>query len=78
MINYQIFKSIPLVAFLVVFSCEDKNDVSDNSKKLLEGMKVADGQIKLQSDNLKVLEVGRQSMGLQLKELLKNETPLED
>ena len=31
MINYQIFKSIPLVAFLVVFSCEDKNDVSDNS-----------------------------------------------
>ena len=53
-------------------------NLSDNSKKLLEGMKVADGQIKLQSDNLKVLEVGRQSMGLQLKELLKNETPLED
>ena len=48
--------------------------LSENSKKLLEGMKVADGQIKLQTDNLKVLEVGRQSMGLQLKELLKNET----
>lgn len=31
MINYQIFKSIPLIAFLVVFSCEDKNDASDNS-----------------------------------------------
>ena len=31
MINYQIFKSIPLAAFLVVFSCEDKNDASDNS-----------------------------------------------
>tara|TARA_S200000501_G_C20417895_1_gene566594 strand:+ start:53 stop:277 length:225 start_codon:yes stop_codon:yes gene_type:complete len=52
-------------------------NLSDNSKKLLEGMKVADGQIKLQTDNLKVLEVGRQSMGLQLKELLKNEKPME-
>ena len=31
MINYQIFKLIPLVAFLVVFSCEDKNDALDNS-----------------------------------------------
>ena len=31
MINYQVFKSISLAAFLVVFSCEDKNDVSDNS-----------------------------------------------
>ena len=51
-------------------------NLSDNSKKLLEGMKVADGQIKLQTDNLKVLEVGRQSMGLQLKELLKNESPM--
>ena len=29
--NYQAFKSISLAAFLVVFSCEDKNDVSDNS-----------------------------------------------
>ena len=53
-------------------------NLSDNSKKLLEVMKVADGQIKLQTDNLKVLEVGRQSMGLQLKELLKNETPIEE
>jgi len=53
------------------------DSLSENSKKLLEGMKVADGQIKLQTDNLKVLEVGRQSMGLQLKELLKNEKPME-
>ena len=29
--NYQAFKSISLAAFLVVFSCEDKNDASDNS-----------------------------------------------
>ena len=31
MINYQVFKSISLAAFLVVFSCEDKNDASNNS-----------------------------------------------
>ena len=30
MINYQLFKSISLASFLVVFSCEDKNDASDN------------------------------------------------
>ena len=29
--NYQAFKSISLAAFLVVFSCEDRNDASDNS-----------------------------------------------
>ena len=29
--NYQVFKSISLAAFLVVFSCEDKNDASNNS-----------------------------------------------
>ena len=29
--NYQAFKSISLTAFLVVFSCEDRNDASDNS-----------------------------------------------
>ena len=31
MINFQVFKSISLAAFLVVFSCEDKNDALDNS-----------------------------------------------
>ena len=31
MIDYQVFKSISLAAFLVVFSCEDKNDASNNS-----------------------------------------------
>ena len=30
MINYQVFKWISLAAFLVVFSCEDKNDASDD------------------------------------------------
>ncbi len=54
------------------------NDLTEQAQKLIEGMKVAEGQIKLQGDNIKVLEVGRQSMAVQLKELLKNETPLEE
>ncbi len=54
------------------------NDLPEQAQKLIEGMKVAEGQIKLQGDNIKVLEVGRQSMALQLKELLKNETPMEE
>lgn len=54
------------------------NDLPEQAQKLIEGMKVAEGQIKLQGDNIKVLEVGRQSMALQLKELLKSETPLEE
>ena len=54
------------------------NDLPEQAQKLIEGMKVAEGQIKLQGDNIKVLEVGRQSMALQLKELLKNESPLEE
>tara|TARA_A100000164_G_C21901543_1_gene770790 strand:+ start:1751 stop:1978 length:228 start_codon:yes stop_codon:yes gene_type:complete len=54
------------------------NDLPEQAQKLIEGMKVAEGQLKLQGDNIKVLEVGRQSMALQLKELLKNETPLEE
>ena len=54
------------------------NDLPEQAQKLIEGMKVAEGQIKLQGDNIKVLEVGRQSMAVQLKELLKSETPLEE
>ncbi len=54
------------------------NDLAEPAQKLIEGMKVAEGQIKLQGDNIKVLEVGRQSMAVQLKELLKNESPLEE
>tara|TARA_B100001057_G_C22602817_1_gene853478 strand:+ start:272 stop:499 length:228 start_codon:yes stop_codon:yes gene_type:complete len=54
------------------------NDLPEQAQKLIEGMKVAEGQLKLQGDNIKVLEVGRQSMAVQLKELLKNETPIEE
>ena len=41
-------------------------------------MRVADAQIRFQNDSLKVLSVGRQSMGLKLKELLKDATPMEE
>ena len=55
----------------------DISTLPENAKKLIEGMKVAEAQIKFQGDNIKVLEVGRQSMALQLKELLKDQQPME-
>ena len=56
----------------------DINTLPEPAKKLIEGLKVAEGQIKLHTDNIKVLEVGRQSMALQLKELLKDQTPIQE
>tara|TARA_Y200000002_G_scaffold355203_1_gene335994 strand:- start:1827 stop:2060 length:234 start_codon:yes stop_codon:yes gene_type:complete len=65
-----------------ILNFEDKkyniSTLSEDAQKLITGMRVADAQIKLQNDNLKVLSVGRQSMGLQLKELLKTATPIDE
>ena len=52
--------------------------LSEEAQKLITGMRVADAQIRFQNDTLKVLSVGRQSMGLKLKELLEDATPIEE
>ena len=54
----------------------DLNSLSDELKELVKGMQVADAQLRMHEDTLKVLAVGRQSMALQLNERLKNVTPL--
>ena len=41
-------------------------------------MQVADAQLRLHEDTLKVLAVGRQSIAFQLNEKLKDVTPLPD
>ena len=41
-------------------------------------MQVADAQLRMHEDTLKVLAVGRQSMALQLNDRLKEVTPLAD
>ena len=52
--------------------------LSEETQKVITGMRVADAQIRFQNDSLKVLSVGRQSMGLKLKELLKDATPMDE
>lgn len=50
----------------------DLNTLPDDLKELVRGMQVADSQLRLHEDTLKVLAVGRQSMALQLNERLKS------
>ena len=54
----------------------DLNVLPDELKELVRGMQVADAQLRMHEDTLKVLAVGRQTMAMQLNERLKNVTPL--
>ena len=45
-------------------------------EELVRGMQVADAQLRMHEDTLKVLAVGRQSLAMQLNEKLKTVTPL--
>ena len=54
----------------------DLNTLPDELKELVRGMQVADAQLRMHEDTLKVLAVGRQSLAMQLNEKLKDITPL--
>ena len=54
----------------------DLNTLPDELKELVRGMQVADAQLRMQEDTLKVLAVGRQSLATQLNERLKSVTPM--
>ena len=56
----------------------DLNALPDDLKELVRGMQVADAQLRMHEDTLKVLAVGRQSMAMQLNDRLKDVTPLPD
>ena len=56
----------------------DLNTMPDEMKELVRGMQVADAQLRMHEDTLKVLAVGRQSMALQLNEKLKGITAMPD
>ena len=49
----------------------DLNTLPDELKELVRGMQVADAQLRMHEDTLKVLAVGRQSLAAQLNEKLK-------
>ena len=54
------------------------NALPDDLKELVRGMQVADAQLRMHEDTLKVLAVGRQSMAMQLNDRLKNVAPMPD
>ena len=56
----------------------DLNSLPDDMKELVRGMQVADAQLRMHEDTLKVLAVGRQSMAMQLNERLKNVPEIAD
>ena len=56
----------------------DLNTLPDELKDLVRGMQVADAQLRMHEDTLKVLAVGRQSMAMQLNEKLKGVAALPD
>ena len=45
-------------------------------KELVRGMQVADAQLRMHEDTLKVLAVGRQSLAMQLNEKIQSVQPL--
>jgi hypothetical protein len=56
----------------------DLNSLPDEIKELVRGMQVADAQLRMHEDTLKVLAVGRQSMAMQLNDRLQSITALPD
>ena len=54
----------------------DLNTLPDDLKELVRGMQVADAQLRMHEDTLKVLAVGRQSLAMQLNEKLQSVAPL--
>ena len=56
----------------------DINSLPDEVKDLLKGLQVADTQIRMHKDTLRLLDLGRNSLGAQLKQKLENISPVED
>ena len=48
----------------------DLNSLPKDVKELVRGIQVADAQLRMQEDNLKMLSLGRQALALQLKSKL--------
>ena len=56
----------------------DINFLPDEVKNLLKGLQVADTQIRMHKDTLRLLDLGRNSLGAQLKQKLQNISPIEN
>ena len=50
----------------------DIDSLPDEVKEILKGLQVSDTQIRMYKDTLRLLELGRNSLGTQLKQKLEN------
>jgi len=48
------------------------NDLSNETKEIIKGLQIAETQLKMHEDTLKLLSIGRKSLANQLREKLKN------
>ena len=48
------------------------NDLSKDTKEIIKGLQIAETQLKIHEDTLKLLSIGRKSLANQLREKLKN------
>ena len=56
----------------------DINSLPDDVKDLLKGLQVADTQIRMHKDTLRLLDLGKNSLGAQLKQKLENISPVDN
>jgi len=49
-----------------------KNDLSNDIKESIKGLQIAETQLKMHEDTLKLLSISRNSLANQLREKLKN------
>ena len=48
------------------------NELSNDIKEIIKALQIAEAQLKMHEDTLKLLSIGRNSLASQLKEKLKN------
>ena len=48
------------------------NDLSNDTKEIIKGLQIAETQLKMYEDTLKLLSIGRNSLAEQLRVKLKN------
>tara|TARA_Y100001970_G_C14238683_1_gene863522 strand:+ start:2098 stop:2313 length:216 start_codon:yes stop_codon:yes gene_type:complete len=55
----------------------DVNKLPKDIKELINGLQVAENQLKLHEDTLKILALGRNTLAAKLKEKLKDQSSIE-
>ena len=67
-------KKIPTNNPVLTFEGKKYNvdDLSDETKEIIKGLQIAETQLKIHEDTLKLLSIGRNTLANQLREKLEN------